>query len=417
MILGILFAAAATAAPVSIPYQGRLADPAGGGVEGPRDLTFTLYDGSGAVVWARTYAQVPVEGGYFAVTLDGTGSAGGVLDSSHFGAATLVGVKVGTDPELSPRHSLGTVPRAAVAMSLQGSTGGGLLLGNATACDTTAATAGTLRFASGRLEICSGGQWKLITTATPGGEGLGLGGDGVRTWSDGAIAKSCYAYRHPTDGVHTYTGATGDGLYRIQPTGFSPFDVWCEMTLESGGWTRVGKFNLNTTGATYDGQSWRVDADHNVAFLNSADNDAVFGAGHLSRAKIAQILLDSNDRRLLSYVKQHSTQQYKYCWNQYSNGVDGNWSFISGPSGSGGLGSCGRFGWGYGANCGVTSTSCSSHDANYTMDAHWMHANGLNAGNIPGTQQIYCGDNSTSGLGSSSAGTGARRGTCTLLAR
>ena len=63
---------------------------------------------------------------------------------------------------------------------------------------------------------------------------------GVREWDDGTYAASCYAYRFP-DGVnHTYTGADiGSGLYRIDPTGGADFPVYCDMSFDGGGWTRV----------------------------------------------------------------------------------------------------------------------------------------------------------------------------------
>lgn len=58
---------------------------------------------------------------------------------------------------------------------------------------------------------------------------------GYRTWSDGSLAASCKAYRNG-DTTHLYTGATGDGIYRINKTG-TPHNVYCDMTTDNGGWT------------------------------------------------------------------------------------------------------------------------------------------------------------------------------------
>lgn len=58
-----------------------------------------------------------------------------------------------------------------------------------------------------------------------------------RAWSDGTLAASCQAYRQG-DANHAYTGATGDGQYRILVEG-NPVDVSCDMTTDGGGWTVV----------------------------------------------------------------------------------------------------------------------------------------------------------------------------------
>lgn len=64
---------------------------------------------------------------------------------------------------------------------------------------------------------------------------------GYRAWSDGSLAPSCLAYRQPGSG-RAYQGATGDGTYRVQTT-LGPVDVFCDMTLEGGGWTLVMRGN------------------------------------------------------------------------------------------------------------------------------------------------------------------------------
>ncbi len=57
-----------------------------------------------------------------------------------------------------------------------------------------------------------------------------------RAWKDGTYAISCDAYLTSSD-KHQYVGDTGNGVYRIQPISFGvPFDVYCDMTNDSGGW-------------------------------------------------------------------------------------------------------------------------------------------------------------------------------------
>ncbi|WP_434715717.1 choice-of-anchor D domain-containing protein [Paraburkholderia sp. A3RO-2L] len=60
-----------------------------------------------------------------------------------------------------------------------------------------------------------------------------------RHWKDGTYAPSCSAYLTPS-GLYQYAGATGDGVYTIDPDGAAgaqaPVDVYCDMTTDGGGW-------------------------------------------------------------------------------------------------------------------------------------------------------------------------------------
>lgn len=76
--------------------------------------------------------------------------------------------------------------------------------------------------------------------------GIALQAGGYRTWSDGTLAATCSDYRNPTNG-YTYSGATGDGIYRVNFQG-TPTNVYCNMSWAGGGWMlAVRELGASTT--------------------------------------------------------------------------------------------------------------------------------------------------------------------------
>lgn len=62
-----------------------------------------------------------------------------------------------------------------------------------------------------------------------------------RGWGDGSYAKSAKEYLNP-EPPYFYMGATGDGVYRIDPDwigGVDPKNVYCNMTNAGGGWMMI----------------------------------------------------------------------------------------------------------------------------------------------------------------------------------
>ena len=95
--------------PHLINYQGMLTDNEGTPLSGDFDLTFTIYDAptNGTALWTETHTIVPVENGLFNVILGGATTP--VPDSVFDHPERFLGIKVGTDPELTPRIQLTSV--------------------------------------------------------------------------------------------------------------------------------------------------------------------------------------------------------------------------------------------------------------------------------------------------------------------
>lgn len=94
--------------PQTMNYQGKLTTPAGALVDTAVEMTFTIYDDSttGNVLWADTLTSVEVEKGIFSTLL---GSKNPVPDSVFDGSIRYLGVKVGSDPEMTPRKAIVSV--------------------------------------------------------------------------------------------------------------------------------------------------------------------------------------------------------------------------------------------------------------------------------------------------------------------
>jgi hypothetical protein len=233
----VLVPFAAHASSFDLAWQARLVDGAGNAVNGSHDVTVRLYDGSGALLATRPFTAVSFQDGFASLALS-------AMDTSWFHGEVTVGVALDAGAEWSPRTPLVSVPRAHVAKvattipvstSVSGSCGAD---GGITWDDTYDA-----------LFVCDDDAWRPTSPVTLNSTA------GWRQWTDGSLSPSCEDYRRPAHPVRRYQGATGSGVYRIDPDGngtLAAYDVWCEMDLEEGGWTRV----MVHAGQSGAGSSW-----------------------------------------------------------------------------------------------------------------------------------------------------------------
>ncbi|MCY1011413.1 fibrinogen-like YCDxxxxGGGW domain-containing protein [Nannocystis pusilla] len=84
------------------------------------------------------------------------------------------------------------------------------------------------------------------------------------------IATSCKAIKQATPGA-------GNGVYPIDPDGAGaqqPFNVFCEMTIDGGGWTLALKANGTQSTFTYAAALWTNTATHQPQFPDLDHNEA-----------------------------------------------------------------------------------------------------------------------------------------------
>ena len=96
------------APPGALNFQGRLAKPDGTPVlDGAYTLQITFYDAAtgGNIIYSKIFPGAPVRNGAFALVIPGVSSA-------TFNSNAWIGIKIGGDPELSPRTQIVSVPYA-----------------------------------------------------------------------------------------------------------------------------------------------------------------------------------------------------------------------------------------------------------------------------------------------------------------
>jgi hypothetical protein len=119
-LLGTVLAAATASAavPSFLTEQGRLLDASGNPATGTVSITFAIYDSlaGGTALWTETQS-ISLDEGYFSARL---GESTPIPASAFGGAPRYLGVKVGSDAEMTPRQTLGSVPYALLSNNAVG---------------------------------------------------------------------------------------------------------------------------------------------------------------------------------------------------------------------------------------------------------------------------------------------------------
>jgi len=106
-----------TGVPQLMNYQGRLTNSSGSPLDTTVSMIFTIYDDStgGNAKWTETHPSVTVTDGLFNVLL---GSVSTIIDDTVFNSDTrYLGIKVGSNAEISPRSRLVSAPYAFKALN------------------------------------------------------------------------------------------------------------------------------------------------------------------------------------------------------------------------------------------------------------------------------------------------------------
>jgi hypothetical protein len=206
MLVVLWWATSASAGPGQLSHQGRLLGADGAPVEGTVTLHFKLYASSTATsaLWSET-DTLAVQSGYYATTLGDNGTP--ALTTLDWATGALwLGVTVGSGTEM-PRTELHATARALP---------GPVNVSGSGTCD--AGATGTIRYASGALQVCDGTDWAGVATGSGGGGGSGSCAPGRQTFlhtgTDQAfvVPTGCTALR-----VEAW-GAGGGGGYDGNPS-------------------------------------------------------------------------------------------------------------------------------------------------------------------------------------------------------
>ena len=123
VLLFLMFSSSFAETPKRISYQGRLTDAVGDPLpDTTLDITFSIYRITGDLEWTSGPQPVQITNGLFDYVLGSNVELPLSIMSSTY--ERFLGIKVGDDPEMTPRTELVSVPYAYKVGTIDGATGG-----------------------------------------------------------------------------------------------------------------------------------------------------------------------------------------------------------------------------------------------------------------------------------------------------
>ncbi len=134
--------------PNLINYQGRVTNPAGAPVTNTLSMVFAIYSTAtgGTALWQETQTNVTVTNGVFNVLLGSNTTPGGIPSNVFNNSVLFLGIKIGTDAEMTPRFRL-----TSVAYAIRATEADGVADGSIQAADLANATVTAAKIASGQV--------------------------------------------------------------------------------------------------------------------------------------------------------------------------------------------------------------------------------------------------------------------------
>ncbi len=197
-----------TRAPGALPIQGRLTNASGVPLNGTFSMVFSLYEvETGGTPYCSDTQSVAVSNGLFSSYLDGCYYQGSAGPNYIYGQKLWLGVKVGSDPEMTPRQVILPVPYALTLSP------GAYVRGNENVDEVLNIEA---------IASSANGDWDaLIAKAAGSGEAVeATAADGFAVYGLSATSISIYGSSPDTSTVPAIFGCKGTPCeYENSPTG------------------------------------------------------------------------------------------------------------------------------------------------------------------------------------------------------